>query len=474
MREALALFFTTNQVLMHFITGQVFFVLGLLLAIQSRRHSRLALARVLGWLAGFGVLLSLHEWGFVFLPVQSAYLPQPFLDLLKVVHVGVLGVAFGLLFQFGVESLRPLARPWLWLRFLPAFVVIVWGVVVFLPGLAAAATFDAWFATSETSARLFIGVPGALLAAYGLRRQAMLIPPSLDVRRISAMLRIAGLAFVALAVFGGVVAPRTPFFNEEQLWAWTAIPIEAYRALVGLVLLVSMYRVVEVFNIELDRRLTSMEEEQLLLAERERLGRELHDRTLQSIYAAGLLLRSVLQRVHDDASLAALVEQSLTLLNDAVTDIRNHIGLLKPQPTGGNLVAALREAVRQSPVHSLADVETIFDVAPDAVLESGALGHLLMIVNEALSNVARHAEARHVCVQVRQQDGTVLVEIADDGQGFPADVVPGYGLRTMQERARLLGGHLEIETAPQRGTTVRLTVPLCHEQTKSWQHEVAS
>jgi hypothetical protein len=70
-------FFSLNQMVIYFVYGQVFFVLGLILALQSWRHTRLALARSLKWLAAFGIIHGLHEWGHVFIPLQAEYLPPP-------------------------------------------------------------------------------------------------------------------------------------------------------------------------------------------------------------------------------------------------------------------------------------------------------------------------------------------------------------------------------------------------------------
>ncbi len=71
-KEVLAL----NHIIILFIYGQVFFVLGLAIFLQSRRHSRLKLARDLRWLASFGILHAMHEWGLVFIPIQAEYMPH--------------------------------------------------------------------------------------------------------------------------------------------------------------------------------------------------------------------------------------------------------------------------------------------------------------------------------------------------------------------------------------------------------------
>src|SRR5512134_1394265 len=107
MAEFLRDMFAANQIIILSVYGQVFFVLALAIALQSWRHSRLALARSLQWLAAFGLTHALYEWGDVFIPLQGQYLPGPLIDFLRSVQSVLLAVSFACLFQFGVETLRP-------------------------------------------------------------------------------------------------------------------------------------------------------------------------------------------------------------------------------------------------------------------------------------------------------------------------------------------------------------------------------
>ncbi len=111
--------FAANRVIILFVYGQVFFVLGLVIALQSWQHSRLALARHLKWLALFGFTHGLHEWGDVFIPLQAQYLGESLIELLLVLQAMLLAISFACLFQFGVENLRPLPDKQAWLRYLP-------------------------------------------------------------------------------------------------------------------------------------------------------------------------------------------------------------------------------------------------------------------------------------------------------------------------------------------------------------------
>ena len=114
--DAVRYFFELNQDPVFFVYGLVFFVLGLAIALQSRRHSRLDLARSMGWLAAFGLAHGLHEWGDIFIPIQATYLDTAVIRVLQVLQVILLALSFGFLLQFGIELLR---ERWPRLTFLP-------------------------------------------------------------------------------------------------------------------------------------------------------------------------------------------------------------------------------------------------------------------------------------------------------------------------------------------------------------------
>lgn len=97
-------------------------------------------------------------------------------------------------------------------------------------------------------------------------------------------------------------ASKRPKFNTAIVEQWTLVPIQVYRRLADLSLTLAIIRVLEVFRVEMDRQVSQLEEQQILITERERIGRELHDGTLQSIYATGLLLRTTEKELAETGS----------------------------------------------------------------------------------------------------------------------------------------------------------------------------
>lgn len=466
MTSFLQQFFNVNRPLVLFVYGLAFFLLGLAILLQSRQHSRLILARSLHWLAIFGVTHGLYEWGDVFIPLQTTYLAVPIIALLRISQAGVLAFSFTALFQFGINLLRPLPKAWIWLRWLPVLVLLLWSLVALLTLTRFATSLPIWLTLTNISARYFIGLPAALLAAYGLRYQTEKLIAPFREPTVLRMLQLASLSLAIYAFLAGLLVPPAPFFparwvNDLCLERQVGIPVIVFRSGVGFILMIAMVRALEIFDLEIERKLSALEEAQILTAERERIGRDLHDRTLQSIYAVGLLLKAARRQLHlptNDRVTQGMVQAEQTL-EQAITEIRQHIAELRTQPTSLNLTDGLRQLVHNSALSSIAEVELQIELPTDQFSHHAQVRHVLAIAGEALSNVARHAGAQHVQVNAYWATGQLYLKIIDDGHGIPADYVPGYGLRNMHERAQLLGGELTVESAAERGTSLRLCVP---------------
>src|SRR3989304_445082 len=108
MASTLDRFLADNAFIVSSIGAQAFFMLGLALGVQYWRHSHVPLARHLKGLSAFGLLMALHEWGDVFIPLQQAYLAQPIINILRLVQAVLLAAAFACLFEFAVGALEPL------------------------------------------------------------------------------------------------------------------------------------------------------------------------------------------------------------------------------------------------------------------------------------------------------------------------------------------------------------------------------
>lgn len=460
-------FFELNAAPVYFTYGLVFFVLGLAIAFQSRQHSRLELARSLGWLAAFGITHGFYEWGVIFIPIQAAYLSEPLVIFLNVLHTILLGLSFAFLFQFGVEMLSP---RWPRLILVPLAVSLVWLLVFFMPGLVLTADLAASHRLALIWARYLIGFPAGITAAYGLRFQAEKSIKPLDMQLIYNTLRIAGIAMATYAIFGGLVVPPGNFFpadwlNEANILQWLGIPLPVFRSITGLALALSMIRALEVFDLEVNQIIEQMELERNLTQERERIGRELHDGAIQAIYTAGLLLESARNKIPAEDKTTQLIDRSMAVLNETIAGLRSYVDGLRPAPVDQPLVEAIRSRATDSHLAPLVRVDLDLDLPSEAALNPLRTQHVLAILSEALSNAARHAHAHQVKVKLRQLDGKLSLVVQDDGKGFKeSQRAKSYGLRNMRDRARLLGGLLTVDSTPGNGTCVSLIVPWKEEE----------
>jgi signal transduction histidine kinase len=307
--------FETNRIIVLTVYGQVFFVLGLAIALQSLKRSTLALARPLPWLAAFGIVHGFHEWGYLFIPIQTGWLPLPATEALLILQLIIKGASFAFLLQFGVELLAAITRQPILprLRLLPAAAFLAWigatlAVSAAMPGYVPNA--EAWLpegsitdalrqvgaplAVGDVLARWMLALPGSVLSAWGLFASAVAVR---EVARpfVVIALRAAAAAFAVYAVVGGVIGLPAPFppasvLNGGTLLDVIGVPIEVLRSATGLVIAVSIILALDLFEQETDRALAEARRRELLSRERERIGRDLHDGIIQSIYAAGLHL----------------------------------------------------------------------------------------------------------------------------------------------------------------------------------------
>lgn len=458
-------FFDTNQAIIYFAYGLVFFIMGLVVALQSRQFSRLELARSLNWLAGFGILHGLNEWGDLFIPIQAEYLSTIVINLLYVFQLFLLALSFTSLFMFGVSLLKPAGRLQ-WLSTAPTALFVLWVFVTFFVLTPIYQDETTWHHISNAIARYFIAFPGGLLAAYSLRSHAMQRIQPLGVPAVYNALRVTGISLAGYAILGGLIPLPIPFWpgtilNTQTFESWLGVPPLAFRALIGLILSVSTIRALEIFDLETKRRIETLERDSILTAERERLARDLHDGALQKVYTAGLLVRSVSKLIEPETEASHRLDQSVVALNDAVTDLRNNLKTLHAGTSASvePLTHLLQHVAADPHYSSMVSIKLETNLPLDTTLSPLQSGHVMGIVNEALSNILRHAQARKVYIRAEGDEEFLRITIKDDGAGFTPGSSTGYGLQNMRDRARLLNGTLEIDPVIGKGTSITLKIP---------------
>jgi signal transduction histidine kinase len=214
-------------------------------------------------------------------------------------------------------------------------------------------------------------------------------------------------------------------------------------------------------------RAASRAEAEAIIAERQRLARELHDGPVQSLWFLGAEIRR-LRALPADASdeLSAGLQALQTTWALVYDELRQATGdLHQPLPADNALILVLERSLAGLERKGGMETELFTDVDPRyAALDRTTQAQLIRICQAALVNVQRHSRARRVRVDLRVNGDGTHVQIEDDGVGFQPGQVPErqtehYGLAMMRERAESLGGRVEVASAPAQGTSLRVWVP---------------
>ncbi|HEX8939186.1 MAG TPA: GAF domain-containing sensor histidine kinase [Candidatus Limnocylindrales bacterium] len=267
--------------------------------------------------------------------------------------------------------------------------------------------------------------------------------------------------------------------NHPEMHAFLGVPITVKGRSIGDLYLTNKrggrpfsaddQRLVEMFALHAgiameNARLHEQVQRLAIVEERERIGRDLHDGIIQSIYAVGLGLEDVADLMDDEpAEAKARVERAIDALDQTIRDIRNFIFGLRPELLEqAGLVGGLAALGDEFRVNSLVDVE--LEAEGDGLLELPAdeTTQLLSIAREALSNIARHSKATRAAIKVAADEDAVSLDISDNGVGFdPARPRgPGHqGLVNMRARAADVGGSLEVVSRPGHGTRIIVQLP---------------
>jgi signal transduction histidine kinase len=182
--------------------------------------------------------------------------------------------------------------------------------------------------------------------------------------------------------------------------------------------------------------------------ERRRLERDLHDGAQQQIVAVGMRLRSIQRTVERDHRMSAELDAAVDALESTVKELCQLAHGVRPARLNDGLAAGIHDLVATSPIPVEVSV-------PDLDLPEQTITTIYFVVSEAVTNVWKHARASRLRIVVTDQEGSVAVEVCDDGVGG-AD--PGFGITSIRDRVAALGGQVQLISPAGGGTTVLVTV----------------
>lgn len=206
-------------------------------------------------------------------------------------------------------------------------------------------------------------------------------------------------------------------------------------------------------------RLVESTRRRLLAEDHERIARDLHDTVIQELFALGMTLQATVADV-DDQRAAARIDGAVDALDDIIRSIRSLIFDVRNRSG--------EQTARADIVDIAANMSTLLGFDPrlsfagpvDATCVGDLHGDVIAVVTEGLANVARHAEATAVGVIVSVADGSLLVEVTDDGVGPPSGDATLSGLKNLDERAVARGGECSLSAHADGGSSLRWRVPL--------------
>jgi signal transduction histidine kinase len=488
--------------LIYFIYGLAFFSMGLAMWMESARAPMLAEARALRPLALFGFVHGFHEW--LEMAILSGHLGSiAVLPSLSWFRLGVLVLSFILLLAFGLQVVHAEQHMTRFNR------LIGFAVVGFYLGVTTFCLYvrheqpQQWVGQADVLARYFLAVPAALLAAVALNRRARAMPARCQDHRFVHLrvpcLRFACGGFAIYALAQVFVSPVDMFparyLNAMVFQQVTGFPVQLVRAAMAVTITVGLIRATRCMERERQNqflavqqaRLEALEQVQRELIEREnlrrellhriitaqeeertRLARELHDETSQLLTAFSLNLATLQKRHSQQADSLELIHRLQQIYLQMTQSIRQIVHDLRPaQLDHLGLVPTLKHLVDESK-HDLG-LEVTFEVHGNKQrLDNLVEMVLYRVVQEALTNVSRHARTDRAWLRLEYQPERVILQIRDAGIGFEPPQKPGnghgWGIVGMRERVEAVGGIFHLETAPGKGTFIEIAIPL-HQQT---------
>jgi signal transduction histidine kinase len=393
--------------------------------------------------------------------------------------------AFGSYLVLGSEStwrvslIIPLALEALW----------VYGLLIFKSRYSA----EELFSVADVWTRYAIAIPAGLLAAAGLvvQQRAFRRAGLVSFGRDSLW---ASVAFVWYSLVGQLFTAPSPLppstiINSETFGEFFGFSIQLLRAAAAVFASIFVIRFLRAFQVESDAKIAelqsarlheSQQREQLRAelfrrvvgaqeAERQRIARDLHDETGQSLTAIGMGLKGLAgetdskRRTSTLTQLQSLTSESIHELQRIISDLRPaHLDDLGLSPT-------LRWYA--SRVHELTSLQVRVDFEGDEpALDDAVKITIFRVVQEALNNVIKHAQATIVNVKIHYLPKEVRIHVFDNGVGFDMKAVQSrigrvsLGLAGMEERAALLGGGVTVSSRPGYGTEVEAVIPVVKKE----------
>ncbi|MEN8241100.1 MAG: sensor histidine kinase [Chloroflexota bacterium] len=481
-------------VVVFFLYGLAFFSMGLAIILEGGRSSDELIRLSLRPLAVFGILHGLNEW-IDMLKQMGLNLNESQDLLLFTINLIMLAFSFISLSAFGFSLLSSDMKKRRLSFLAPLILAGIWGIgLTMLSGSYAILPGKCQVACAWT--RYSLGIPAALSASFGLIAQQRTFRRAglISFGRDSL---VAAIAFAWYGIIGQLFVkqsrlPPSTFLNEDLFRAWFGFPVQLLRAGLAIIVAISIIRFMRSFDEEIRRQISDLKDSKLHEAqkreelrgrllnqvvsaqesERQRIARELHDDTGQTLTAIGLGLRGVYSKVNEnDTGVKQNLRKLEAMTSNALNEIQRIILNLRPAHLDDlGLAAAIRWFLNDVRNHT--DTVIHFTTVGEEVPVNDAIKiTTYRVIQEATTNMLKHAHAKNYHVELTYKKNQIQIETRDDGIGMDPKILAeqnmqSWGLIGMQERINLLEGQFKISSSQGHGTRIKIEIPYQTENSK--------
>jgi signal transduction histidine kinase len=476
-------------IIIYFFYGLAFFSMGLLVTLEGGRASDPRLRKALQPLAFFGLIHAVNEWLEMFELIYPS--PNSFGQFLySGGRLIILSFSFVSLAAFGAYLLAKDEKSQRIMLVIPVFLEGIWVFGLFI--LRGHFSGDALWQVVDVWTRYSLALPASLLAATGLIvqqrafRQAGMVTFGRDA--LWAAVAFGWYGLIGQSFTGASPLPPSNVINQDLFLKLFGFPVQLFRALSAGAASFFIIRFMNAFQFETEHKIAALQEarieesrqrEELRAelfrrivaaqeAERTRIARDLHDETGQALTAIGMGLRGLKAAVkkNDPEQATAVIKQLETLSGDSLNELQHIISDLHPSHLDDlGLPAAIRWYC--GVVHDRTSLNIKTEIkGEEKQISVATKTAIFRIVQEALSNIIKHAKAGNIVVSLAFEAAEIRVRVKDDGRGFNPNeakkrpgIRPALGLAGMEERAHLLGGSFFVASVPGQGTLIEVLIP---------------
>jgi len=453
-------------IFLFFLYGLSFFTMGISALLQKGvKYSNFPLLQAIKYLGLFGVIHGFTEW-VIMLRLTRVFIDQD--PVIYLVQILMNTISFVFLMIFGLELYHRKNR---WQNFgIPFFLFLVWLLGLFI--------FPIFFDLPERGysifsalSRYFIGLPATIITGTALLHQAKDLG-RLKLKAIALRYRLMAVCFFLYGIFAGIFVADKGFFpttllNRDLIQQWLGLPAEFMRMVTAFAITVLFLGSIRIFHWEGERKMRQFTEQQMRNQERRQIAREMHDGIIQNLFGTGILVENLIE---DEEKIQTQdLETIKSSLNETIDDLRNLMDrLVIKRVKFDDLQEKIEELIHTYTKKEATEFHVEYRI-PEVIL--GYLSperatHLYYILQEAIINIIKHADADKALIRVESTLQYLIVTIKDNGKGMARSFEEylkdqdhkHYGLASLEERRIAISAQLNVKSTA-RGTEIILQVP---------------